>query len=90
LGASSIDLRILFHTSTMRTDSLAIVSECILRVKEKFDAEGITIPFTTHTIDVRHAGEVAEAVEPLAHSLDAIETQQEPSPNGHAVEKAKP
>jgi small-conductance mechanosensitive channel len=89
LGASSIDLRILFHTSTLRTDSLAIVSECILRVKERFDAEGITIPFTTHTIDVRHASEVVQALQPLTQSLHPDEEAQlKSSRNGHPAEKA--
>jgi small-conductance mechanosensitive channel len=56
LSATSVDLRILFYTSTLSTDALAVLSECILRVKEKFDAEHISIPFTSQTVNVHHSG----------------------------------
>ena len=68
LGASSVDLRFFFYTSSTSTDWLETLSDCILAVKEAFDNAEISIPFSTHTIDVRHVGEVgklAEALKPV-------------------------
>jgi small-conductance mechanosensitive channel len=59
-GLSAIQLRVLFFTSTSNPDPLAVVSECILRVHDKFNEAGITIPFNTHTVDLRNAGELLQ------------------------------
>jgi small-conductance mechanosensitive channel len=59
-GLSAIQLRVLFFTSTSNPDPLTVVSECILRVHDKFNEAGITIPFNTHTVDLRNAGELLQ------------------------------
>ncbi len=70
LGASSIDLRMLFFTSTTNVDAPAVQSECIMRTKTAFANAGINIPFSTHTVDVRHIGELAEAWKPMLHEVE--------------------
>lgn len=76
LNSSSVDLRIFFYTHTTNGNWLESLSECILRVKEAFKHENIDIPFSTHTIDVRHVGDLAEMLQPAGLKL----TEQ----NGHA------
>lgn len=52
IGESSIDFVIRFWISfSKQADYLAARSEAILRIKQAFDAEGITIPFPTRTLD---------------------------------------
>ena len=70
LGASSIDLRMLFYTSSTNTDAPAVKSECIMRTKAAFTEAGINIPFSTHTVDVRHIGDLAEAWKPVLHEVE--------------------
>ena len=65
LGASSVNLRMYFFTAASNIHWLAATSECILRTKETFDQNGINIPYSTHTIDVRHVGELGELLTPL-------------------------
>jgi small-conductance mechanosensitive channel len=60
-GPSSVRLRVLFFTSTSNPDPLTVVSECILRTHDKFNEAGITIPFNTHTVDLRSAGELLQS-----------------------------
>lgn len=79
-GDSAVNLRVYFYTSTSHPNPLGIISECILRVKERFDAEGITIPFSTHTLDVRSAEGFEEVLKPVVRALH----EPEASPNGHA------
>ena len=70
LGASSIDLRILFYTSSTNTDAPAVQSECIMRTKAAFTEAGINIPFSTHTVDVRHIGDLAQAWKPVLNEVE--------------------
>ena len=71
LGASSVNLRMFFYTNTGRPNIewLTSLSECILRVKEAFDGEGINIPFSTHTIDIRHIGELGNVLKPVLENV---------------------
>ena len=70
LGASSIDLQMYFYTSSTNTDAPKVKSECIMRTKAAFTKAGISIPFSTHTVDVRHIGELAEAWKPVLHEVE--------------------
>jgi small conductance mechanosensitive channel len=52
IGESSINFVIRFWISfSKQADYLATRSEAIIRIKQAFDAEGITIPFPTRTLD---------------------------------------
>ncbi len=65
LGASAVDLKMYFYTSSTNTDANVVKSECIMRTKAAFTEAGIAIPFATHTVDVRHVGDLAEALKPV-------------------------
>jgi len=55
-GASSIDFNVVLRARAV-TDRLALVHEFVKRIKERFDAEGIEIPFPQRV--VHHAGGAA-------------------------------
>ncbi|HEX7181059.1 MAG TPA: mechanosensitive ion channel family protein [Thermoanaerobaculia bacterium] len=67
-GESSIDFSIRFWIEFKRqTDYLLARSEAILRIKEAFDANGITIPFPIRTLDF-----VAKGGETLSEILEEV------------------
>lgn len=47
MGASSVELQIMFHVASTNPRYFDILSECILRVKSEFERAGITMP--SHT-----------------------------------------
>lgn len=54
LAESSIDFTVRFWIPFVaQKDYLAARSDAIIRIKQAFDANGITIPFPTRTVDVR-------------------------------------
>lgn len=65
LGASSVKLTMYFFTVASNIHWVATNSESVLRTKEAFDQNDINIPYSTHTIDVRHLGELGEILIPL-------------------------
>lgn len=65
ISVSSVKLRMFFYTSTSNFNWLETLSNCILGTKEAFEKADIDIPFSTHTIDVRHVGEMADALKPM-------------------------
>ena len=77
LGSSSVDLKMYFFTDSADTRWLKIRSECIARTKEAFDENDINIPFSMHTVDVRHIGDLAGLGAVIETAQDAANSPQQ-------------
>ena len=63
LAASTVNLKMRFHTNSQRADYLRVGSECMRRVKEAFDREQISMPTDIQTIFIKNLKEgLAEAL----------------------------
>lgn len=62
LAASTVNLRVRFFMNSLRADYLKVGSECMRRVKEAFDREGISMPTEIFTLVLDNAGEAAAQV----------------------------
>ena len=62
LAPSSVNLRVRFYTHSLRKEYLKVGSECMRRVKEAFEREGVSIPTEIHTVVWRNTGEAVEAL----------------------------
>ncbi len=62
LAPSTVNLRVRFFMNSLRADYLKVGSECMRRVKEAFDREGISMPTEIFTLVFDNAAEAADEV----------------------------
>lgn len=60
LAASTVNLKMRFHTNSQRADYLRVGSECMRRVKEAFDREQVSMPTDIQTIFIKNLQEALE------------------------------
>ncbi len=71
LAASTVNLKLRFYTNSQRADYLRVGSECMLRVKEAFDREHISMPTDIQTVVIQNREEIADiAAHPANHNAD--------------------
>ncbi|MEP6756884.1 MAG: mechanosensitive ion channel family protein [Chthonomonadales bacterium] len=58
LAPSTVNLRIRFYTNSQRADYLRVGSECMIRVKEAFDREKISMPTNIQTLVIQNPSQV--------------------------------
>ncbi len=63
LVASTVNLKLRFYTNSQRADYLRVGSECMLRVKEAFDREHISMPTNIQTLVIQNPNEVADSAD---------------------------
>lgn len=63
LAASTVNLKLRFYTNSQRADYLRVGSECMLRVKEAFDREHISMPTDIQTIVIQNMDKVTDTME---------------------------
>ena len=75
LAPSTVNLRVRFYMNSLRVDYLRVGSDCIRRVKEAFDREGISMPTEIQTIAIQNLEELEHTGERLlaAASRQAVE-----------------
>ena len=54
LTASTVNLRIRFHTNSQRSDYLSVGSECMRRLKDAFHEAGLSLPSGTQTVVIKN------------------------------------
>ena len=57
LAASTVNLRVRFHTNSQRADYLRVGSRCMRRVKDAFDREHISMPTDIQTVIIQNLPE---------------------------------
>ena len=62
LAASTVNLRLRFHTASHRADYLKVGSECMRQIKQAFDAHKIGMPTDIQTIILQNADQLAQAM----------------------------
>ena len=82
LAASTVNLRLRFHTASHRADYLKVGSECMRRVKQAFDKHKIGMPTDIQTIVVQNMDEFAQAMR--GASSDTTSTPLN-AKNGHSL-----
>ncbi|MGV3724149.1 MAG: mechanosensitive ion channel family protein, partial [Actinomycetota bacterium] len=62
LSPSTVDLRIRFFMNSLRADYLKVGSECMRRVKEAFETEGVSMPSPIQTVVFANVSDMAKEV----------------------------
>jgi small conductance mechanosensitive channel len=63
MTSSAVNLRMIYHTGSADPNILFIGSECIRRVKEAFEREGIEVPTEIYGINLRNIDEVTQKLQ---------------------------
>lgn len=75
LAASTVNLRMRFYMNSARSDFLRVGSDCMQRVKEAFDREGISMPTDITTIFIENLKDAAGILKDgMAAAEDGSET----------------
>lgn len=62
LSPSTVDLRVRFFMNSLRADYLKVGSDCMRRVKEAFEAEGVSMPTPIQTVVFANVSDAAKDV----------------------------
>jgi len=81
LAASTVNLRVRFFMNSTRADYLKVGSECMRRVKEAFDREGISMPTEIQTIVIKNLDNRLERMEKVL-AARAEDTSSEDASSG--------
>ena len=83
LAASTVNLRVRFYMNSTRADYLKVGSECMRRVKEAFDREGVSMPTDIQTIVIKNLDNRLERMERVLASLpvDTVARGGSPEPS---------
>jgi small-conductance mechanosensitive channel len=68
LASSTVNLRVRFYVNSARADYLKVGSECMKRVKEAFDREGVSMPTDIRTIVIQNLDDRLERLEQVLAS----------------------
>lgn len=81
LAPSTVNLRVRFFMNSLRADYLKVGSDCMRRVKEAFDREGISMPTEIQTLVWSNAGEAAQEIHTALPSGNSGATQDDEGMN---------
>ncbi len=71
LAASTVNLKLRFYTNSQRADYLRVGSECMLRVKEAFDREHISMPTDIQTVVIQNPDGAPNSLGPSETAHDS-------------------
>lgn len=85
LPNSGPQFRVRFYMNSLRADYLKVGSECMCRVKEAFQREGVVMPVSTMTVSLAEAGQPRLTADPADQPVPGhrIETREGSTTKSH-------